>query len=329
MTILAVGGEAECFDFIGGQAFAFESTAGRFVSTASRYAMKVQQAVSEITVTLAANQTEVWMHAYIYQEGVAASDYIIFKTLAGVNAFKIALEADGRYSLYKWSGGVWGSALVTSASPVLVNAAAQIDVHIKLNAAGIFNVYKNSIAVATFSGDTTGTSANFGLIHFFGLTSASNKMDLSQVIVTDTVDTRGWALATLPPTGAGTTNAWTGIFSDINDNPYSEGNFLATSVAGNLATFAAQDIDAFYALATVKAVAVALRENIDVASPVVNLKAALRVSGTDYLSANLPGITNDAVTRNGQNIWETDPSTSAAWASLAAANAAEPGVKSA
>jgi hypothetical protein len=329
VTILKVGGEAECYNPISGQAFAFEATSGRYQSTASRYAMKVQQGVSEITLTLDANVTEMWMHAYIYQEGVAASDYIIFTTIAGTNAYKIALESDGRWSLYKWSSGAWGSALATSASPVIVNGAAAIDIHIKRNATGEFTVYKNGSSVVTFSGDTTGDAANFGLIHFIGLTSASNKMDLSQVVVTDTVDTRGWALCTLTPSGAGTTNAWGGAYTDIDDTTYDEADYLSTSAINNLATFAATDINAIYNSATVKGVAVAVRGGIDIASAVTALKAALHDSGADYVSSNLVGPTNDGVSHSGQNIWETDPATAAAWASVSAVNAVEIGVKSA
>lgn len=329
MTILAVGGEAECFEFVSGQAFAFEATGGRFISTASRYAMKVQQGVSEIKLALSATATEIWMHAYIYQEAVGASDYIYFETAAGVAGWKIALEANGRYSVYKYSGASWGSALATSASPVLVSDGGQIDVHLKIHATGTFNVYKNGTLVVTYAGDTTGDSANIGLIHFYGQSSSSNDMDLSQVVVTDTVDTRGWVLATLTPSGAGTTNNWTGAYTDIDDTTYDETDYLSVATTAQLATFAAANIDAAYTGATVKAVAVALRAKIDIASAIVNLKAALRVSGTDYLSANLVGPTNDAVSHSGQAVWETDPSTAAAWASLAAVNAAEVGLKSA
>lgn len=329
MTLLAIGGEAECFDPVSGQAYAFEATGGRFISTASRYAMKVQQAVSEITLSLPSNQTEIWMHAYIYQEAVGASDYIYFKTLAGALGWKIALESDGRWSVYKRSGAAWGSALATSASSVVVSGGAQIDVHLKVHASGTFNVYKNGSIVVTFAGDTTGDAANTGLIHFFGQTSSSNDMDLSQVIVTDTVDTRGWVLATLTPNGAGTTNAWTGAYTDIDDTTYDEADYLSVTTTAALATFAASNIDSAYTGATVKAVAVALRAEIDIASAVTSLKAALRVSGTDYLSSTLSGPTNDAVSHSGQAIWETDPSTSSAWASLSAVNAAEVGLKSA
>jgi hypothetical protein len=329
MTILAVGGEAECFQFVAGQAFAFESTGGRFISTASRYAMKVQQAVSEIDLVLSATATELWMHAYIYQESVGATDYIYFETTAGLAGWKIALESDGRYSVYKYSGASWGSALATSASPVLASAGGQIDVHLKINASGVFNVYKNGSAVVTYSGDTTGDRANCGQIHFYGHTSGSNKMDLSQVIVTDTVDTRGWVLATLTPNAVGDDTDWTGAYTDIADATYDETTYLSATLTAKISTFDATSIDASYTGATVKGVAVALRAEIDVASAITTLKAALRVSGTDYLSSTLAGPTNDAASHSGQAIWETDPSTSAAWASNSAVNAIEVGLKSA
>lgn len=326
MTILAVGGEVECFEFVAGQAFAFEATSGRYIATASRYAMKVQQAVSEITLALPSNQTEIWMHAYLYQEAVGASDYIFFKTLAGGNAYKIALESDGRWSLYKYASSSWGSALATSAAPVIVSAGAQIDIHIKRHASGTFDVFKNGASVVTYSGDTTGDASNFGLIHFYGQTSSSNDMNVSQVIVTDTVDTRGWVLCTLQPTGSGSTSAWAGAYTDIDDTTYDESDYIHTKVTNDVSTFAAADINAGYAGATVKAVAVAMRAYIDIAAVPHHVEAALRASGTNYFSADLSP-TNNATPTSAQKIWETDPSTSSAWASVSAVNALEVGVK--
>lgn len=57
MGIYAVGGEEDCFYTVSGQAFATETTSGRYVSTLSRGAMKVTEATSEIELNFSSNIT--------------------------------------------------------------------------------------------------------------------------------------------------------------------------------------------------------------------------------------------------------------------------------
>lgn len=325
MAVLAVGGEADCYEPFSGSAFAEETTAGRFDANASRTSMKVRSGVSDVELFLSANVTEAWIHAYIYQESVSAQDYIIIQTIAGVNAFKIALESDGRWSLYKWSGAAWGSALATSASPVLVNAAGHIDIHIKLNATGSFSVTKDAVSVVSFTGDTTGDSANFGRIHFRGGAGASENMDLSQVIVADE-DTTNWVLQTQDVSADGTTMQWeTGDHTTVDESGYNNADFISTPTVGNVDTFATNNINAAWTNYTVKAVVVAMRGSIDPASPVTHVQAAVRVGGTNYFSSNL-ALANDGSEHSAQNVFSTNPNTSGAW-SQTTANSAEGGVK--
>lgn len=329
MSIYAVGGEADCFEPVSGQTYATETTSGRFEANASRGAMRITQASSELELYFpGGNVTEAYIHMYLYQEAVTTeNDWIRIKTVANGNAFRIGLESDGRWSLYKYSGGSFGTALVTSASPVVVSGLATIDIYLKRHATtGEFSVYKDGTLVVSYTGDTTGDAANFGRIHWKGLTGATNELNLSQVIIASE-NTIGWKLQTnYPNSNSATNTAWTNDYTAVDEFAYDSGDYIETNSTGQVETYGATDINAAYATYNVKALVIATRASNDSGSAVADIQGALRVSATNYFSANL-SLTKDSAEHSVQAIFETNPNTAAAW-SQAAVNAAEIGLKS-
>lgn len=328
MTIYAVGGEADCFEPVSTQTFAFEATAGRFEANASRNALKITTAVSEVELFLPANQTEIWMHEYIYQEGVSAeNDWLQFKTISGSYGWRIKLAGTGEWTAQVFRGAAWVDLGSISASPVAVNVAAIIDIHIKIHATlGVFTVFKNSVAIMTFTGDTTGDFSNIGRIRWKGLTGGSNELNLSQVVVAS-VSTVGWKLATMNATGnSGTNTAWTGDYTDVDEADLNTADFINTVNTGDVETYANADINAAYSAYSVKAVAVGARLNNDSASAVADAQAALRTASTNYFSASL-SLPHDSNDYSRQNVWETNPNTTNPW-TQSEANGLEFGLKS-
>ncbi len=328
MSVLAVGGEADCFEPVSGQAYSWDTTGGRFDANASRGALKIVNAASEVELFLASNVTEAWIHAKIYQETQGTGDYIIIKNIAGTNAFRLKFESDGDWTLSVWSSGAW-SDLATSAvnAPIVAGELFTLDLHINVaNSGGEITAYVNEVSVVSYTGDTLADTASFGRIEFNGFTSGTEEMFISQVIVADE-DTRAWVLMTHQATGAGATTDWpSGTYADIDEAGYDADDFISTPDVDDIDTFAAANVNAAFTNYTVKAVAVAMRGNIATDSPVGDVQAAVRWGGTDYFSADL-SLPKDGSDHSVQHVFGVNPATSAAW-DQTAVNAAEIGVKS-
>lgn len=329
MGIYAVGGEEDCFYPVSGQAFATETTAGRYVSTLSRGAMKVTQATSEIEVNLSANITTGYLHWYMYQEVADSNvdDWIQIKKLNGDPAFRICLNSDGTWAVQKYSGAAWSADLATSSGAVLSSAAAYIDVKIVVHAStGEFRIYKDGTEILTYTGDTSIDNTSFGRVHFKGQTGATKEMNISQFIAASE-STIGWKLATLTPSGNSATNtAWTGDYTSIDEFPLSTSDYIESDTTGQVETYSASDIDAAYSAYNVKALVVAARASNDSGSAISDIQFAVRTASTNYFSSNA-GLTKDGTDYSVQGIFETNPNTSVAW-TQAQVNGAEIGVKS-
>ncbi len=329
MTIYAVGGEEDCFYPVSGQAFATEVTAGRFISTLSRGAMKVTQAASEIELNFSANITTGYIHMYMYQEvaDTATADWIQIKKLNGDPAFRISLASDGNWGVQKYSGAAWSSNLANTSSAPLSGAGAYIDVKIVVHASsGEIRIYKDGTEILTYTGDTSIDNASFGRLHFKGQTGATKEMNISQVIVASE-STIGWKLATLTPNANSATNtAWTGDYTSIDEFPLSTADYIESDTTGQVETYGASDIDVTYSAYNVKALVIAARASNDSGSVVNDIQFALRTSATNYFSSNA-GLTKDGTDYSVQGIFETNPNTGIAW-TQSQVNGAEIGVKS-
>jgi hypothetical protein len=324
MSILTIGGEADSMPLAFG-AYTVSSTGGRFDSDASRNALVVSGGVAEYS-TFYAEVTEVWIHAYLYQESVAAGDVIFIG--GDTEAFKIAYESDGRWSVYKYVDSDY-ELVGTTDDPVLVDAGANIDIHILMDVSGGVAIYKDEVEVLNVGPvDTTGDATYLNNIYFQGLIGGSNELMLSQLIVADE-DTRGMKLLTLPVTGAGTTSQWSGSAANIDEADVNEADFISALEVDQVSTFATTDIispayDSYAAIA----VAVGVLANNPSDSFIDTLQAALRVGGVNYFSDDSTTLGHDGITASSTFVFNTDPSNDSAWTKTKV-NALEVGVKSA
>jgi hypothetical protein len=264
---------------------------------------------------------------YLYQEAIGdvVADFIQIKTKAGLPAFRIGIDAAGLWSLYKYSGAAWSAALGTTVAPVAINSLVTIDILITVGVAGTFKLFKDGIAVITFTGDTTIDNTNFGRLHIKGQPTSTKALDVSQVVIADE-STLGFKLITQTPTSAGATSAWTGDYTLIDDTTYDINDYIETNVVANISTFGTSNINAAYSTYNVKAVTVAMQASNDAGSAVSDIQAAVRVGASNFFSANL-GLTKDGSNYPVQGTFNTNPATAAVW-TQAEVNAAEAGVKS-
>lgn len=166
----------------------------------------------------------------------------------------------------------------------------------------------------------SGTGSTFSNICKSRMYAAYMTTYWSQIRVAD-YSLIGTNLKTIVPDTASATNtAWTGTYIEVDEVAYSDADFIYSTSNGDVETYTKSGLD--LSAYIVQGMAVSARANCGATGP-QNLQLALRTSATNYVSASILQGAGYAVS---QNIWATNPNTSAAWAS-AAAQAAEFGVK--
>jgi hypothetical protein len=140
----------------------------------------------------------------------------------------------GQLSLMKFDGvtTIQLAAEVGTSLPnsILVRIDMQV---IGFGAAATVNVYLNGAFLFTFTGDVTVPGmAHFDSV-FLGLVPNLGGMSygVSEIIVADE-NTLAMGLQTLPPSGAGTTEAWAGAYTDINEVTINDATVVTTNTAG-------------------------------------------------------------------------------------------------
>jgi hypothetical protein len=136
---------------------------------------------------------------------------------------------------------------------------------------------------------------------------------VSQVIMASE-PTVGMRLMTLYPSGNGANTAWTGEYTAVDENAYSDADFIYSSTNGQRETYAMTAVGSLTGYA-IRAVCVAARAKRGASGP-ANLQVTVRTASTDYDSSSLA--LDLGYTAN-QNIWETNPNTTLTWTAADAA----------
>jgi hypothetical protein len=311
MTIPFAGGETEAFTIISGTV-AESTSGGTYDSTYSRCSIAITGSTGVLNSLALGSLATAWTHfeyntAFISN---AARTHIQWLNSSGTAVFRLQYSAGGGVlQAQYWNGSAWTNIGSTFS---ITTSRASIDVKIVCGGSGSMEVYLAGSLVTSGSASMTSVT-NIDKVQLLDNISGSTSY-YSQVIVA-TSSTVGWKFFTKPPTGNGANTAWTGTFADVDETVVSDADFITTAVANDVETYTGAALS--LGSGTVKAVVVSMRAKNDGVSP-VNIQGALRRSSTNYFSGNLS-------INSGYGpmvaIWETDPSTSAAWVGSDAASA--------
>lgn len=315
-TFYLVGGEDSEFSPTG--ATSIDTTAGHFRANYARSALKVTQP-GNITITdgwyasLPA-VSSLYVSAQMFMSaGSATNGYSIILKRGAINTLAFMTDGGGHWRLVKTNAAGTTTVLVTSTFTVPAAVLARLDVYANYAVAGRVQLYVGGTLAIDYSGDVTTDSATtldgvgFGSMNTN--TGVAGSTSWSEIIVADS-DTRGMALASLTPLATGNTALWTGAVTDINESTLSDTTTASTATAGQLEEFTVTPASAIGTTTGVLAVVVSARAAKGSTGP-QNLQAAVRTGATDYVSANLPVTT---ILGTVQNVWATNPNTSATWA---------------
>ena len=122
-------------------------------------------------------------------------------------------------------------------------------------------------------------------------------------------DHAGASLTTIPITGNGLTDNWTGPFTNINEIVYNDSTFIYSGTAAQISNY----LQATVVSDPVAAVVVTARAKTSSGAP-QNLQLDINVGATDYFSSSFLQTAGYGAS---VNVWETNPATSAPWTAAA------------
>jgi hypothetical protein len=318
-TILFAGGEDVDFQLIGTVTTSTSATFYR--SGYGRLALGITANTvtdppsNRIMSPVFANQQIIWIHAETYQASTASTSlnfnplsvygsdgnpHLMIRGTATTGQVKIAKETTaGVYTdLVTCTSGIW---------PAI--SLHKLDLFVNYAVSGEVTLYIDGASACDFVGDVTSNGITAVNQVSFAGTNINTSTDYWSEIIGSTSDTRAMSLCTLAPSTNGTTMAWSGTVANVNGTNYNDTNPITTGSSAQIAEFNTGTCPA--GSFTVPAVIQSARVEVGTSGPQHFSYTIRPGSGsTDYQSANANPTTAFA---NYQNIWATNPATSAGW----------------
>ena len=312
MNIYWAGGED--LDFPNGSTVAPDTTSGHFNSGWARCAVIASTAANYmIGSTLASPLTSLWIGAQAFMSGGNTSLRHFGVGKSGTSGKGIYIGASNsaftQLRLYKWDGSTATTLATESGNSLAANALRKFDMQISnYGATSVINVYVAGVLALSFSGDSSisGVSDLDCVVSY--KPNNSDYYALSEVVLADS-DTRSLRVQTMAPTGAGTTDNWTGAYTDVNEVTLSDATNVSTNSTGQDEQFNVTDLQS--GTFAVLAVRFAARAALGVGSTPTGLKLGFNSGGSVAVGGALtPGSSYGLL----EQVFSTNPVTSAAWA---------------
>jgi hypothetical protein len=313
MPILWAGGED--IDFPNGGTISVGGNAGLFRSAFARHALGATTAAWSIPFPGGA-VTSCW---FSFRCGVSPQDTARPSLFAGlVDTTKLngsGLWVGSQFAapssilaLHKFDGTTI-TQLATATGAILDGTIHKYDIQvINYGATATVNVYIDGSLHFTFTGNIAVGSVT--ALNGVGIVATSNYQNgVSELIVADE-DTRAIVgLVTMPPSAAGTTDAWAGVFTDVNETTKNDTTAVSTNTVGLNEQFALADVPA--GNFAIKAVVVTARATGTAGATATKVALGFNSGGTVAVGA--AQLTTTAWVPITQ-IFANNPVTSAPWA---------------
>ena len=216
----------------------------------------------------------------------------------------------GPYEIYKVDalGNATMLGITSSGFSTAPSVPDKFDCNFNYSTTGFITLYINSSLVFSYSGDITtdGQTQLGGTYHGCLAVGNGNNTSWSECIVADG-DTRDLSVVTCSASGTGTTDQWTGAYTNVNQIAVNDANFDTTTTSGDVQLYTMTGITT---------------GNFDILTLVTNIRAtqgagalthialAQEISGTQYVTSpkNFPTAFGPV-----QFIQELNPATGQLW----------------
>lgn len=291
------------------------------------YSMKIANndvAIQDIPAT-----SQGWVHFMIHvptNELDGFGDIIVFELTDSTDGdfFRIVQDSDA-VDVFKnpllfeyWDGAAW----VTLPNPVPENTLAQIDIDFKIDAsAGHWIVYSDGQEINRFTGKTNHNGNTIDRASFYGSKGTvpgagvlTRFIALSQFIMSNSENTIDMRLATLEIDGEGATSAWTGLFTDVNEQLLDTNTKITSGTSNDVSTYTITNLSANVLASTfLNILSVNVHHYVrDNAGTPGDVQQAVRISATDFFGPTDTSI--GAGYALSINRFTTNPNTTNPWA---------------
>lgn len=288
MTVIFAGGELEDFVLQGVVTFT-----GSNVRTAYARAGLAPEASTGgmgtfVKAPFAAGASlGVTVRAYLNNIGFTANNVFLWLSSGGSARLGLRIVSGSSpttIALVSITSGGTQTVLATSTSTVATSVLYKLDLLIDYQVAGRVRFFVDQVLFIDFSGDVTASgSTTLDALHL-GSARASTSSNWSEIIVTDGQDPRTLSLKTLAPDSAGSANAWTGAYTDVDETVASDTDVMSSATAGQVANLGLTGMPAGWSNLTVTAVKVVASAARGAAGP-TKLAVGVRTNSTDSFPA--------------------------------------------
>lgn len=323
MSILWAGGED--IDFPNNSGLSVSTTSTTFRSGYGRCAIH-------------SSSTSIGARSLVFSGGAVTSCWFtcefILSAVTGNNAIGIGLTKDGstpsglyvgggastaaKLTLYKYDGTTKTALASESGTSLTTSTLLRLDVEItSYGASATVNVYLGAVLLITFSGDVTVSGVTSLSAVGMGPLNTSTPFYYSEIIVADE-DTRPFlGLLTMAPTAIGTTNDWSNnTVTNVNPTTINDANATSTNTVSKDQQYNLTDEPA--GTFNVKAIRIAARAFITSGATASKIKLGFNSGGSVAVSS-AQTVATGATTY--ENIYSTNPVTSADWGDSTEINA--------
>lgn len=250
--------------------------------------------------------------SFYYYVNVAAStiaNFFLIKTATGdLNIGRLNV-ASKKCLIQVWRSGAWVT-LATSTGDLINGLVCRFDISAKYAAVdGFVEVWMNGVLLVSYTGNTSADNGpNISRVSYGGANTYT--VSISAMILA-TESTKTLTLVERRPTGNGALAEWTGSYADIDENNYSDTDFITPSALNQISTFTFPALPAPLAGYEVQAVVQSARGQLGGSSP-TSFESVARVSGNNYTKAE--GVAIPSTFGGGlQSIWSVNPATGLTW----------------
>jgi hypothetical protein len=227
------------------------------------------------------------------------------------NAAAIGIATNGNLHRLVKTDGTTVTVLVTEAVSTVptANTFHKYDLHITSYAnPGTIELYMDGNLILSYTGNLlVGTMTDFDCMVAYFANSVNDSNAISEIIIADE-DTRAMSLVTNIPNAAGDANAWTGAYTDIDEQVKDDTDVVFTNATGQDAQFNLGDIPS--GTFTIKAVKAEVRATVTAGSTPTHIALGFK-SGGSIGSGTVQ--TPNASMATYEQIFNTNPVTSSAF----------------
>jgi hypothetical protein len=255
MAVLWVGGED--IDFPNGQPLTVDTTATNFRAGFARCGIYPASGNVFCVSTTFGPITSCWFSCRIYSPVTHTATWNIGLGLNGTSkGLALGTAGIGQVALYTVSGSTVNQIAAEVGTSASIGAIHKVDVHlVNYGVSATVSVYWNGALIISFSGNVAVSGVTNLDSIMMGIQSGNGEWIVSEIIVSDG-DTRALSLFTMAPTGPGTTDQWTGSYTDVNETTINDSTVVSTNTAAQSEQFTLTQLPAgSFATSMVKEVA--------------------------------------------------------------------------